>query len=76
MVNCQYIISVENHGAIICKIIQELVEATSQKGSVNSLRHQFKLYQGDFSGSAYADPNQMGEFKLSSAVSFDSFKGQ
>jgi hypothetical protein len=33
---------------------------TANKPGVNTLRHQFKLYQGDFPGTKYADPKTFG----------------
>jgi hypothetical protein len=59
MVNCQYVISAENHAEIICGIIKNLVDATAAKPGVNTLRHQFKLYKGEFQGSCYVEPKTL-----------------
>lgn len=48
MVDCEYVVSAESHAEMICKIVEELVAATSAKPGVNTLRHQFKLYKGEF----------------------------
>ena len=56
MVECQYVVSAEIHAEMICRIIKELVDATAAVSGVNTLRHQFKLYAGDFNETCYADP--------------------
>lgn len=48
MVDCEYVVSAETHADKICKIVEDLVAATSAKPGVNTLRHQFKLYKGEF----------------------------
>ena len=39
MVDCQYVVSAENHAEMICAIVKELVDATASRPAVNTLRH-------------------------------------
>jgi hypothetical protein len=67
MVECQYVVSAEYHSEMICGIIEDLCNQTAAKPGVNTLRHQFKLYKGEFQGTVYADEkNFAGEYTFSS----------
>ena len=55
MVEWKYVVSAETHAEQICAIVRDLVAVTDAKPGFNTLRHQFKLYKGQFDGSRYAD---------------------
>jgi len=43
---CKYVVSVQEHASMIQQVVDNVIAETAKKGSINSLRHHLKLYQG------------------------------
>lgn len=76
MHDSKYVISVEDHAEIICKVIQRVVDESIAQGRQNSLKVQYKMYKGAFPGSCYVDNDAMaaGGYTISNSALFDEFK--
>lgn len=76
MHDSKYVISVEDHADIICKVIQKVVDESMSKGRCNSLKCQYKLYKGAFPGSCYVDNDAMAAvgYTISNSAPFDEYK--
>lgn len=76
MEECHYVISVEEHSEQICRVIKNLIDATSEQGGVNALRTQFKTYKGPFGGSEFADESTLAStYAIDQVPTLDQFKG-
>lgn len=58
MEECHYVISVQENTDTICKIVGNLISEIESKVGCNTLRHQYKLYDGHFVAGAFADDAQ------------------
>lgn len=66
MVECRYVISVEEHAPTICKIVDELLFSAR----INPLIVQFKTYTGEFQASITAD-----SYQISTSPALNQFAG-
>jgi hypothetical protein len=55
MAESNYVIGVETHASLICLEVAALIEETQRLESHNALTCQYKLYDGPYGGSQYAD---------------------
>jgi hypothetical protein len=55
MAGCSYVIGVETHAELICKEVGALLAETTRLEGHNALACQYKLYDGQYAGSQYAD---------------------
>ena len=60
MIECDYVLSIDNHAAIINGVIGDFVaEAMNQTGYC-TLQHQLRLYQTQFEGTVFATQDSLG----------------
>ena len=55
MAECNYVITVEQHSELISTQVNALIEESQRLEGHNALACQYKLYEGNFTGSQYAD---------------------
>jgi len=72
MKECKYVVSVEDHSQLICKIIDDMIAQAIARFGFNGLKTQFKTYAGNFPGSKFANVASLG---LDAAPKLDQFKG-
>ena len=78
MHSSKYVINVEDHADIICKVIKKVVDESTSKMGFNSLKVQYKVYKDAFPGSSYVDKDAMAGkgYTISPSALFDEFKGE
>jgi hypothetical protein len=59
MEECHYVMSVQDNADIICQVVGKLVTEIQTKVGINTLRHQYKLYEGHFVAGAFAEDAQL-----------------
>jgi len=60
MLEVQHVISIDQNAALICRIINELVNESMNQVGYCALQHQLRLYQTQFEGTNYIDQKQLG----------------
>lgn len=60
MIENNYVFNIEQDAKLINKIINEFNAETKRKSMVSALKFQFKMYEGNFKESKYADFDTIG----------------
>jgi hypothetical protein len=74
MEECHYVVSVEEHSEIICRVVKNLVDTAVKHSGYNALRCQYKTYKGPYEGSEFADEKTLASvFTINQVPVLDKF---